>query len=120
MKVVLDTNIFVSGIFWKGDSNRIILCWKNNKFTLVTSMDTIYELIRILNDFKIKMPEEMISEWVGLIIRKSLVVEIIERIEIVKNDPKDNMFVETAVSGGADYIVSQDRHLLKIKEFRGV
>ena len=41
MKVVLDTNIFISGIFWKGSSNRIITNWKEGKFTLVTSLEAI-------------------------------------------------------------------------------
>ena len=62
----------------------------------------------------------MIREWVDLIVRNSIIVEPKERINIVKDDPKDNIFIETAVAGNADYLVSQDSHLLKIKEFRGI
>ena len=43
-----------------------------------------------------------------------------EKITIVKDDPKDDIFIETAVAGYADYIISQDNHLLKEKEFRGI
>ena len=39
---------------------------------------------------------------------------------IVKDDPKDNIFIETAVAGNADYLISQDNHLLKLKEFKGI
>ena len=44
LKVVLDTNIFVSGIFWIGDSNKIIKLWKEGKLVLFTSREIINEL----------------------------------------------------------------------------
>ena len=120
MKVVFDTNIFISGIFWKGSSNRVITNWKEGKFTLVTSLEAVSEIIKILNDFKIKLSDEMIKEWVDLIVRNSMIVEPKEKMEVVIDDPKDNIFIETAVAGNADCIISQDNHLLKLKEFRGI
>lgn len=120
MRAVLDTNVLISGIFWTGSSNRVILSWKEGKFTLVTSLAIISELVKVLKDFKIKLPEDIIGQWADLIIRNSIIVEPNENINAVKEDPKDNIFVETAVSGNADYIVSQDYHLLKLKEFRGI
>jgi len=62
----------------------------------------------------------MIRKWIDLIVRNSIIVEPKERINIVKDDPKDNIFIETAVAGNVDYIISQDNHLLKLKEFRGI
>ena len=62
----------------------------------------------------------MIREWIDLIVRNSIIVEPKERINIVKDDQKDNIFIETAVAGNVDYIISQDNHLLKLKEFRGI
>ena len=120
MKIVLDTNVFISGIFWKGASNKVIVNWKEGKFTLVTSLETISEIIKVLKDFKIRLSDDMIKEWVDLIVRNSIIVEPKEKIEAVKDDPKDNIFIETAVAGNVDYIVSQDNHLLKLKEFRGI
>ena len=120
MKVVLDTNIFISGIFWKGSSNKVILNWREGKFTLVTSLEAVSEIIKVLKDFKIKLSDDMIKEWVDLIVRNSIIVEPKEKISIVKDDPKDNIFIETAVAGNADYIVTQDKHLLKLKGFRGI
>ena len=120
MMVVLDTNVFISGIFWKGSSNKVLTDWRNGKFTLVTSLEAVSEIIKVLKDFKIKLSDDMIKEWVDLIVRNSIIVEPKEKISIIKDDSKDNIFIETAVAGSVDYIVSQDNHLLKLREFRGI
>ena len=117
MKVVLDTNIFISGIFWRGSSNKVILSWRAGKFTLVTSLEAVSEIIKVLKDFKIQLSDDMTKEWIDLIVRNSIIVEPKEKIEIVKDDPKDNIFIEIAVAGNVDYIISQDNHLLKLKDF---
>ena len=83
-------------------------------------LEAVSEIIKILKDFKIKLSDEMIKEWVDLIVRNSMIVEPKEKIDAVKYDPKDNIFIETAVAGNVDYIVSQDNHLLKLKDFRGI
>ncbi|MEK6878178.1 MAG: putative toxin-antitoxin system toxin component, PIN family [Nanoarchaeota archaeon] len=72
MKVILDTNVFISGIFWTGNSNKIIQMWKDKTFTLITSAEILSELIEVLKDFKIQMPEEMIKSWIDLIVRNTL------------------------------------------------
>ena len=122
MRIVIDTNVFISGIFWEVNyCSKIIDAWKNGKFTLVSSMDIIQELIETLKDFKIKMPEKMIEKWQNMIIENSVVVFPKEKLDIVKNDPKDNKFFEAAFAGKVDYIVSQDKkHILVIKEFKGI
>ena len=120
MKAVLDTNVFVSGIFWTGSSNKVIFSWKEGKFVLVTSLEIISEVIKVLKDFKIRLPENMIKEWIDLITRNSVIVEPKEKINIIKDDPKDDIFIETAVAGNVDFIISQDNHLLKLKEFRKI
>ena len=47
MKIVMDTNVFVSGIFWEGNfCSQIIEKWKNKKFEIVSSMEIIDELVK--------------------------------------------------------------------------
>ncbi len=120
MKAVLDTNVFISGIFWAGESNRTIIAWKEERFILVTSPEAVSELVKILSDFKIRMSNDLIKGWVDLITRNSVFVEPKERLNAVKDDPKDDIFIETAIAGNADFIVSQDKDLLKLKEFRRI
>ncbi len=120
MRVVLDTNIFISGIFWSGDSERVLYTWGNKKFESVTSNHIIEEVIATLIDFKIHLPLNILLLWISILSVESVIVEPGEKINIVKDDTHDNKFVEAAVAGKANYIITQDNHLLKIKEFRGI
>ena len=76
MRAILDTNVFVSGIFWEGNfCSQIIDKWRNKEFELVSSIEILDELVKTLKDFKIQMPGEMIEEWKNLIIENSVIVE---------------------------------------------
>lgn len=121
MRVVLDTNVFISGIFWEGNfCSMIIQLWKNRKFDLVVSIPIVEELIKTLRTFKIQMDDEMIRGWQNIILENSILVEPEEIEDIFINDENDKKFIESAVSGKADFIVSQDKHLLDLKECQGI
>ena len=122
IKVVVDTNVFISGIFWEGNyCSQVIDAWRSGKITMISSIEIIKELGETLRDFKIRMPGDMIKEWQNNIIENAVIVEPKEKLDVVKNDPKDNKFFEAAIDGGADYIISQDRkHILSIKEYKGI
>ena len=95
MRVVLDTNVFISGIFWEGNAcSKIIELWRNGKFTLISSHTILEEFVRVLRRFKIKMDEEMIEEWQKMILENATIVEPLHQLEIVKADPSDNKFFE--------------------------
>lgn len=121
MRVVLDTNVFVSGIFWDGNfCSQIITKWKNRKFQLISSMEILDEFVNTLNNFKIQMPEKMIKEWRNFIIENSIIVKPTIKLNIIKEDPDDNKFLEVGVAGKANLIVSQDKHLLKLINYQGI
>jgi len=120
MKVVLDTNIFISGIFWLGNPNKIVNAWRDGKIDIIISEETLLELIRVLKEFKIRMPDEMIKEWIEMILRNAILVKPTERISIITEDTSDNKFLECAVAGRANYIISGDKHLLKVDQFKEI
>ncbi len=121
MRIVLDTNVFISGIFWEGNfCSQIIDKWRKGIFQLVSSSKLVEELAETLRSFKISMPEEMIQEWKNLIIETSILVDPTVAVKAVKDDPEDDKFIEAAVYGEADFIVSQDKHLLKLKEYNKI
>jgi|SRR3989339_62361 len=121
MRIVLDTNIFVSGIHWKqGASGKVIDSWLEGKIELVSSQEIIDEIVETLRDFKISMPVDKIILWVSVIADDALIVEPSVSFDVIKEDKDDNKFLEAGVEANADYIVSQDNHLLKLKEFQGI
>lgn len=121
MRVVLDTNVFISGTFWeKGASGRIINLWKEQELTLVTSSEIVAELVRVLREFKIQLGEDTIKTLEQTILKNSVVVEPKTKITIVTDDPTDNKFIEAAIEGKAQHIITQDKHLLKIKKYKTV
>lgn len=120
MRVVLDTNVFLSGIHWTGDSHQVLRAWFTGKFILVSSPEINEELFAQIKDFKIQMESEEISWWETAIIEKSVIVEPKTKLNIVKEDKDDDKFIEAAFEGNCDYIVSQDKHLLKLKEYSGI
>ena len=120
IKAVLDTNIFVSGIHWAGSSERILRGWIEGKFKHITSISIIEEIIKVLMAFKVPLDAADISWWESLILERSTIVFPKEVIRLIERDPDDNKFIEAAIEANANYIVSQDNHLLTVKEYRGV
>ncbi|MEK6888573.1 MAG: putative toxin-antitoxin system toxin component, PIN family [Nanoarchaeota archaeon] len=121
MRVVLDTNVFISGIFWSGNyCSQLIDKWKNKEIELVSSINIIQELVETLRNFKVHMPETMIEEWRKVILNNSIIIESSTKVNAVKEDLEDNKFIETAIDGKAEFIISQDKHLLNLKEYQGI
>ena len=73
-----------------------------------------------MKDFKIKLPDNLIKEWVDLVTNNSILVEPKARFDIIKEDLSDNKFLDCAHEGKVNYIISNDKHLLKLKEFKGI
>ena len=120
MRAVLDTNVFVSGIHWSGASEKVLRLWFLSKFKLISSTETVDEFVKTMTSFKVPMKIGDVLWWESLILEKSELVVPNKKIEIIKDDPDDNKFIEAALEGKAEYIVTQDKHLLKIKEFKGI
>jgi len=121
MRAVLDTNIFISGILWDGIPGKILDAARDDKFQLVISLECIYELHRVLNEFRNIPAIDTIAEfWTRLAVSNSLIALPQIRFSEIKDDSDDNKFLDAAVAGKAQYIVSGDRHLLKLKGFKGI
>jgi len=120
IKVVLDTNVYISSIFWEGGNpHKIVEKAMDGKISVYISKQIVEELERVLRaDFK--EPEEAVQRQVNLIIRYARSVEPREKIPIVKEDPEDNKIIECGVCCRAEYIITGDKHLLRLKEFRGI
>ena len=124
-RVVIDTNVLISGIIQKrGFPFKIVSAWEDGSIILVTSAAMIEEARKVLEYPKIKekytLEEGEIRQTVLNLMRYSVFVDDIPRLDVIKEDPSDNVILATAVKGSADYIVSGDAHLLKVNSFRGI
>ena len=119
-KVVLDTNVFVSALGWKGASHKIFNECISGKVELFLSINIFDEIKRVLKYPKFKFSNTEISEFLDQVLEVGSLVETEVKIDAIKDDPSDNKFLECAITVEADYLVSRDPHVLKIKEFRGI
>lgn len=120
MKAVLDTNILVSAyVFPGGAPDEVLSLALEDRFDLITSRPLLFELGRVLQE-KFGWTSDRAEAAVGQIVRIGDAVDPKESIEEVQVDPADNRVLEAAAAGGADVIVSGDRHLLKLKSWRGI
>ena len=120
-KIVLDTNIIISGFGWKGLLNKILKSiLDNNIFTLVISYKQINELERVLNYQKLQFTKYQKINLVQIIMQKSIIVETFDKLKIIKQDPDDNIILESALVSGSSYIITGDNHLLRLKQFNNV
>ena len=91
-----------------------------SQFVIVTSEPILNELKTVLSRPKFKTGQEDINTIVPVFMRTAEIVNLISKFQIVTEDPKDNMVIETAFDGRADVIVSGDSHLLSLQGFRRI
>jgi hypothetical protein len=119
MRVVIDTNIIVSG-YLGGSLEAIIVAWKSGRFTLVVSEVIVEEYLAVLNRPKFKIERAEIEDFSALLLDRAEFVIPLEQVQAVVDDPSDDKFLDAALSGRANLIVSGDGHLLGLKNFRDI
>ncbi|MGC8785480.1 MAG: putative toxin-antitoxin system toxin component, PIN family [Armatimonadota bacterium] len=119
MRVVLDTNIFVSALLG-GRLGAIVDEWRTGKFTLVVSEPIVREYVAVLQRPKFGIAAEELTATIDYLFKKAEFVSPTQAIDAVHDDPSDNKFLEAAVEGKADFIVSGDAHLLALGTFRDI
>ncbi|MFH1050739.1 MAG: putative toxin-antitoxin system toxin component, PIN family [bacterium] len=119
MKVVIDTNIFVSS-FFGGNPRKVIDLWKNGKITLCLSKDILNEYVEVLERLGISHDEIMQLTKLFNEAPNVIYTSITPKISIVKKDPDDDKFIECAVELGAKYIITGDKGLLEIGKYSNI
>ena len=115
LKVVLDTNVFIAAYFnRKSASARIIDLCLENKHELILSLRLRKEVELILKNVKAK---KEFQERIRSLFMNASKVKPTQKVFTVKEDPEDNKFLECALEGKADYLITSDKHLLELGEF---
>ena len=124
MKVVFDTNVIVSGLLWQGLPHKLLKLVKQGKIQFCITPSLLKELSKVLNDPKFSprivrlktSVEELITGLLEL-----LTIFPDEKIDpVVKNDPDDDKVLSCASTSGAEYIITGDPHLLKLKSWSNI
>ena len=125
MKIVLDTNVWLSGVFWDGEASKILEKAENKNIQIIISEDILSEIITVLNKeskfqkyiLNLKLS---IEDLLRTILSISTLIETKTKLDIIKADPKDNIILEAAIEGKVEYLISYDNHLLNMIEFRNI
>ncbi|PSP91661.1 putative toxin-antitoxin system toxin component, PIN family [Halobacteriales archaeon QS_4_66_20] len=122
MRAVLDTNVLISSIISTGVPHEIVIKGFSSEYQIVVSVATLTEFRDTLLKYpeKFHMDEEDVQQEVETIRYFAEFVDPDEEITAVEDDPDDDKFLEAAVVGNVDYIVSGDRHLLDLDSFQGI
>jgi putative PIN family toxin of toxin-antitoxin system len=118
-RVVLDSNVIVSGLGWSGPPARILDASLDGQLLLVTSPPLLAELRRVLGYPKLAKVLDGAEQLADLVEASGLVV-LPTRVIAAVSDESDNRVLEAAVEGAADYIISGDDHLLGLGSFKRI
>lgn len=113
MKIVIDTNIFVSAIFWDKIPLKAIQYILENEHKIYVTMDILQEYFRVIEKIA-KNNFDLINKWKSTILLNTYLIEPSINLDICR-DKKDNMFLNCAFTCQAKYIISGDDDLLSLK-----
>jgi putative PIN family toxin of toxin-antitoxin system len=122
MRAVLDTNVLISGVIATGVPHKLLVKGFNHEYQIIVSVETLTEFRETLLKYpdRFDMDEDEVQKEVETIRYLAEFVSPQEDITTIDDDPDDDKFLEAAVAGDVDYLVSGDGHLLSLNSFRGI
>jgi uncharacterized protein len=120
VKVILDTNVFVSGVFFSGPPYQILKAWQEAKIELVISPEILDEYRRVGNILAEDHPGVDLMPMLEFVIKNATIFSAPPLPEAVCTDPDDDKFFACALASGSKVIVSGDKHLLEAPGYGGI
>jgi putative PIN family toxin of toxin-antitoxin system len=114
VKVVLDTNVFVSGVFFSGPPFQILQTWRAGKTQLVISAEILDEYRRVGEILAEEYQAINLEPMLEFVEQNAIVLSVPPLAERICDDPDDDKFLACALAGGSKLIISGDKHLLKV------
>jgi putative PIN family toxin of toxin-antitoxin system len=119
LKVVIDTNVFVSGLTFKGKPREVLdLIWRGDIEACISSfiLKELEETLR--KDFS--WDRDQIKHMIEKIKARTILIQPKNKVSVIKENDDDNRILECAIEGTVQYLISGDRkHLLPLKEYQG-
>lgn len=119
IRIVVDTNVFVSS-FFGGNPRQIIDLWKSGEALLCLSPEIVDEYMKVLR--RLLGEAEEIKELLRLLAKgyHTVFTHNPPKLHIVSKDPDDDKFIECAVALDAKFVISGDKALLSVKDYMGI
>lgn len=119
MKCVIDTNGLLRSIPRNGNYRWLFDAWKQNKFTWIISNEIISEYVEVIErEFSLGAATSVID--ILLSSKNYQRIEPSYRWQLVESDPEDNKFVDCTIAASANHLVTDDRHILRLREVRNL
>lgn len=116
-KIVVDTNVILSGLLFGGNPEKILKLFANDQIKLILSPEILSEILKKLNAFG--LDTKFIEETRYIFETRAIKVLPKKKFHLVR-DPTDNKFLEAALEGKAEYIITGDKDLLTLRSFRKI
>ncbi len=120
MNVVLDTNVFIAGIFFSGPPATILRAWREGRITLVVSPPIVDEYRRVMDELAAQFPAVDPGPPLELLAVHARMVNAPPLPETVCTDPADDIFLACAIASESRIVVSGDKALLRSSGYRGI
>ncbi len=120
MRFILDTNVFISGVFFSGPPNRILKAWRVGRFQLVISDEILTEYRRVGSILAQQFPGVDLGPILEMVTVEADLVQAPALTTQVCDDPDDDKFLACALAGNTGIIVSGDRHLIRVSGYQSI
>jgi putative PIN family toxin of toxin-antitoxin system len=120
MKVIVDTNVLVSGIFFSGPPYEILNAWRDKKLQLVISPTIIDEYQRVGKELGKQFPQIDIDPFMELLMIEGHLIDPPVLLDSACDDPDDEKFIACAIASQTKIIISGDKHLLNVSGHKGI
>ncbi|MDP3639787.1 MAG: putative toxin-antitoxin system toxin component, PIN family [Nanoarchaeota archaeon] len=120
MAITFDTNVLLSATLWDGSVAQKLL------FELIRQEVKIYSTTEILSEYQeilkrdFDFSDKEVSEIMEKVLTFVTLVSPQTKIKVVKDDPDDDQIIECALESNSEYLITYDKHLLHLKEYRGI
>ena len=120
MRLVLDTNVFVSGVFFGGPPGDVLAVWRDGAIEIVVSREIVAEYVRVGEKLSAQFPGADLGPALDLLAATARLVVAPPLAEPVCRDADDDKFLACALAASVRYVVSGDRDLLDISPYKGI
>lgn len=120
LRIVIDTNVLISAVISNGKPRRLLKLAAQNHFLLIKSEDSMREFARVLRRPKFKITGGEARKAGQVLLGLGKTVKVTSSRRVVVADPNDDIFINTALDGNADYVVTGDVHLLDLAQYEGI